>query len=167
VKPFLLTFSFLTLFAAAAAAQEAESVASRLVASTALIQPRFGPPVRRAFSATAPSLSEAEAEALEAAMEGVHLPAPPVPSEGNGSAAPSTSASAPPVRAARGAVVATPDAFRFFNNSAVGNDGAPLTFKSLVASPRVAVNDNIVFQTGNWYAAWSTDELLLRPGGRL
>jgi hypothetical protein len=143
--------------AASLSAQQRDTGQAQLAASAVVIHPREESPVRRAFSTTPPSLTPLQAETLQERLDGVHLPAPSVSSDGQADlAAPAGPPSNPPVRSARGAV-ATPEAFRFFENTAVGIDGAPLTFKSLTASPDVANADNVVFQTGNFYAARSVD----------
>ncbi|WP_337286848.1 hypothetical protein, partial [Candidatus Methylomirabilis sp.] len=111
-----------------------------------------------------PQLSPEEQQRLEQAVERTHLPGPrPSPSrdaaaifDAVGPSVPATGEAASPVEKAMGAAPLAPGTFTFLQNVDLGA-GAPSGYTSVVGEPSVGNNGTAVFQTGNWYAALSTD----------
>jgi len=111
-----------------------------------------------------PQLSPEEQQRLEQAVERTHLPGPkPSPSkdaaakfDAAGPSVPATSEAASPANGAMAAAPLAPGTFTFFKNVDLGA-GAPSGYTSVVGEPSVGNNGAAVFQTGNWYAALSTD----------
>src|SRR5574337_1983630 len=111
-----------------------------------------------------PQLSPEERQRLEQAVEETHLPGPrSSPSkdaaaklDAVGPSVPATGEAASPAKRAMDAAPLTPGTFTLFQNVDLGA-GAPSGYTSVVGEPRVGNNGTAVFQTGNWYAALSTD----------
>src|SRR5574337_1250029 len=111
-----------------------------------------------------PQLSPEERQRLEQAINRTHLPGPqPSPSkdaaaklDAVGPSVPATGEAASPAKRAMDAAPLTPGTFTLFQNVDLGA-GAPSGYTSVVGEPSVGNNGTAVFQTGNWYAALSTD----------
>jgi len=111
-----------------------------------------------------PQLPPEEQQRLEQAVEWTHLPGPrPSPSKDAaamfdvvGPSVPATGEAASPVERAMDAAPLAPGTFTFFQSVDLGG-GAPSGYTSVVGEPSVGNNGAAVFQTGNWYAALSTN----------
>ncbi len=111
-----------------------------------------------------PQLSPEEQQRLEQAVERTHLPGPrSSPSkdaaamfDAVGPSVPTTGEATSPAKRAMDAAPLAPGTFTFFQNVDLGA-GAPGSHTSVVGEPSVGNNGTAVFQTGNWYAALSTD----------
>lgn len=111
-----------------------------------------------------PQLHPDEQQRLEQAIERTHLPGPrPSPSKDAaaqfdtmGPSVPATGEAASPVDRTMAAAPLATGTFTLFQNVDLGA-GAPSGYTSVVGEPSVGNNGTSVFQTGNWYAALSTD----------
>lgn len=108
-----------------------------------------------------PVLTEEQRRRLEEALARSHRPGPPLPVEPGSDpeaavpSEPATEARAPGAEAEAIPRLA-PENFQIFRNEDLG-EGAPAEYTSLVNEPSVAQNGEVVFYTGNWYGALSTD----------
>ncbi len=131
-----------------------------VAAQTAAIEAHLGP-FPLALSAEPPKLLPEVQQRLEIALSRTHLPGPVVPVDPSARVSnalptlPETIALAPGVAASYYAPMAPGD-FKFFRNADLGA-GAPSGYTSVVNEPSVGVKGNVVFYSGNWYAARSTD----------
>lgn len=110
-----------------------------------------------------PQLSFEEQQRLEQAIEQTHFPGPrPSPSKDAAAtlavspSVPPTGKAASPAKMVMDAAPLAPGTFTLFQNVDLGA-GAPSSYTSVVGEPSVGNNGTAVFQTGNWYAALSTN----------
>jgi hypothetical protein len=120
-----------------------------------VISPSFD--VSNEVLAEPPQFSAEVREQLEEVLRKTHLPGPVIPVAEDVIAIPSgleTEVQWP------GDVTSTepqaPNDFRYFRAADLGA-GAPTSFTSIVNEPSVGNDGNVVFYSGNWYAAISTD----------
>jgi hypothetical protein len=107
------------------------------------------------YLAEPPELPTEAIEILQAQMCDLSsLPGPPIPVEDD--ARPEMVIPEGQSFINEGGKMLAPGDFMFFQNSDLGG-GAPSGFTSVVNEPSVGTNGNLVFQSGNWYAALSTD----------
>jgi hypothetical protein len=126
-------------------------------------EPRFDEvPQEKYLSDTPPVLSEETLQHLLEAQQRTHLPTPPLPvgpASDPDEVIPGPE-SEPPTQSdepiqSDPKPLASGD-FVLFRNQDLGS-GAPTNYTSMVGEPSVGANGDVVFQTGNWYTALSTD----------
>jgi hypothetical protein len=132
--------------------------------SQATVEPRFDWVAPEQYIlAEPPQLSLEQLRRLEEALEKTHRSGPPLPAgptvhpEFIGPTSPPTQA--PPLLEESEELDAPPKApedFEFERNQDLGF-GAPAGFTSNIGEPSAATKGNVVFQSGNWYGALSTN----------
>ncbi|MGH8009241.1 MAG: hypothetical protein ACREQ3_19815, partial [Candidatus Binatia bacterium] len=136
-----------------------DSQSGSVEASQATVAPRFDHVPPEQFILDEPSpLSLRQLQRLE--KPPVHPRLPPIPVDPGidpESIVPTNPPTESPIRPQNGSTLplAPPD-FRFFHNQDLGI-GAPSDFNSTTNEPSVANKGNVIFQTGNFYAALSTN----------
>ena len=126
--------------------------------SQATVAPRLDRVVPE-LSGDWPQLSPEQLARVEKALEQTHRPGPPLPVDPTinpKSVAPTSPPTEPQIPSEEENIPPMSLDFKFFRNQDLGS-GAPSGFTSVVNEPSVGNRGNMVFQSGNWYGALSTD----------